>query len=650
VSAAADSCPLFAVCQRPKARFLPDRTLAIGFRPSAIGFGDDHNQRISPSSIRLPRGPHSASHYPAAMSTAQPESVTRPADLMKKVVALCKSRGFVFQSSEIYGGLKSAYDYGPLGAELKRNLMSEWWRNLVTTRENVVGIDASIIMHPEVWRASGHAASFADPLVDCKISKERFRADKAPRIEPGQEIPITCPDKGVAKDYADSIEKQFAIALERDGNVLTGLKAIDARTFGFFPKGATAPAKTFPFRGYVSPLIGSPFLSDERQFNLMFRTALGAVDPMQDVAAVLADITRGPSLEGAVRERFPKECGDSSHPIAKALEEGDRTKLTRAVIETITGPNMAYLRPETAQAMFVQFKNVMDSMGLKPPFGIAQMGKSFRNEVTVEHFIFRSCEFEQMEMEFFCEPGTQREWMDYWKGERMRWWTQFANYPQNFRFRPHAKDELAHYADQCFDVEYLYPWGWGELEGIASRTDHDLHAHEDRSGQKLRYVDQEKADPQTGKKPWIYRPFVIEPAAGATRGMLCFLLDAYHEEERRTAEGGTETRTVLKLHPRLAPIKCAVLPLVKKDGHPEKAREIIEALLAAGVNAKYDEKASIGKRYSKHDEIGTPWCITVDGQTIQDGTVTLRDRDTTQQIRIPAAEAVSQIRERLQKI
>jgi glycyl-tRNA synthetase len=308
---------------------------------------------------------------------------------------------------------------------------------------------------------------------------------------------------------------------------------------------------------------------------------------------------------------------------------------------------MAYLRPETAQAMFVQFKNVMDSAGLKPPFGIAQRGKSFRNEITVEHFIFRSCEFEQMEMEFFCEPGSQKEWMAFWKQARMAWWHRFANYADNFKFRQHAPDEMAFYADDCYDVEYQYPWGWGELEGIASRTDYDLGQHEKFSGQKLRYTDQEKADPATGKKPWTYKPFVIEPAAGATRGVLCFLLDAYHEEDRRTATGELETRTVLKLHPRLAPIKAAVLPLVKKDGMPEKAREIIAALLKAGVAAKYDEKNSIGKRYAKHDEIGTPWCITVDGETLTAGTVTVRDRDTTEQIRIPAAEAVELIRSRL---
>ncbi len=575
-----------------------------------------------------------------------PSTAKRPADAMKKLVALCKSRGFVFQSSEIYGGLKSAYDYGPLGAELKRNLMGEWWRDMVTTRENVVGIDASIIMHPEVWRASGHAAGFSDPLVDCKVSKERFRADKAPRPAPGAELPISCPDKGVAKGWAESISKQFGVELERDGNVLRGLRAISDKEFGFFPRGAQEAAKRWPWRGYVGPLFGSPFLSEERQFNLMFRTALGAVDPMQEVATVLGELTAQADLAAAVRQRFPAEAADPGHIIARALNDGDRGRLLRAVIEAISTPSMAYLRPETAQAMFVQFKNVLDSQGLKPPFGIAQQGKSFRNEVTVEHFIFRSCEFEQMEMEFFCEPGTQREWMAYWKEQRMNWWQRYANYKEDFRFRQHAKDEMAFYADDCYDVEYQYPWGWGELEGIASRTDYDLTQHEKHSGVTLQYVDQEKAGPD-GKKPWKYKPYVIEPAAGATRALLCFLLDAYHEEERRTASGETELRTVLKLHPRLAPIKCAVLPLVRKDGMPEKARTIITAMLKAGINAKYDEKHAIGKRYARHDEIGTPWCVTVDGQTLTDGTVTLRDRDTTLQVRVQIDEVVATIRARL---
>ncbi|TVR08479.1 MAG: glycine--tRNA ligase [Planctomycetota bacterium] len=562
---------------------------------------------------------------------------------MKKLVALCKRRGFVYQSSEIYGGLKSAYDYGPLGVELKRNLMNEWWSDLVHRRENVVGIDASVIMHPEVWQASGHAAGFADPLVDCLISKERFRADKAPQPAIGAELPIQCADKGQAKTYQEAIAKRFGINLDREGTQLLGLRVADDGTV----RARQDEQWSLPFRGYVSPLIGSPFLSEERQFNLMFRTALGAVDPMQDAAETLATLTAADDLATAVREHFPKQAAQADSALGKALASGDRARLMRALIEQVTGPSMVYLRPETAQAMFVQYKNVMDSLGLKPPFGIAQMGKSFRNEVTTEHFIFRSCEFEQMEMEFFCQPGSQKEWMSYWKDERMRWWRQYANNPNWFRYRKHDEDELAHYADDCYDVEFLYPWGWDELEGIASRTDHDLHAHEERSGVKLRYTDPEQSDPATGKAPWSYRPYVIEPAAGATRGVLVYLVDAFCEEQRTDAKGKTVTRTVLKLHPRLSPIKCAVLPLVQKDGMPEKAREVIDAFLAAGIPAKFDGKGSIGKRYAKHDEVGTPCAITVDGQSLEDGSVTLRDRDTTEQIRIPLAEAVARVRERL---
>ncbi len=573
-------------------------------------------------------------------------SANYPADVMKKLISLCKQRGFVFQSSEIYGGLKSAYDYGPLGAELKRNLMAEWWRDMVHSRDNVVGIDASIIMHPQVWRSSGHAAGFADPLVDCLVSKERFRADKAPRPAVGAELPITCPDKGVAKDWAEQIEKRFGVALERDGNILSGLKAVSATEFGFVPKGAAAPAQVWPWRGYVEPTFGSPFLGDERQFNLMFRTALGSVDPMNEVAAELARLTAEPDLAAAVKSRFGRAADEGA--LKTAIESGDRGRILRAAIELLTAPAMAYLRPETAQAMFVQFKNVLESSGQKPPFGIAQMGKSFRNEITVEHFIFRSCEFEQMEMEFFCEPGTQKEWMQYWKDQRMQWWKRYANHPERFAFRQHAKDELAHYADDCYDVDFEYPWGYGELEGIASRTDYDLKQHEKNSGVKLRYTDQEKADPATGKKPWQYTPYVIEPAAGATRGVLVYLLDAYHEEERTTAAGEKEVRTVLKLHPRLAPIKVAVLPLVKKDGMPEKADAIAALFRARGILAKVDEKASIGKRYAKHDEIGTPWAITVDGQTLEDGTVTLRDRDTTEQVRVAVDAVVDLIARKLQ--
>ncbi len=547
-------------------------------------------------------------------SQAAPEDEV---DLMKEIISLCKQRGFIFQSSEIYGGLKSCYDYGPLGAELKRNIMNEWWRAMVHEREDVVGLDASIIMHTDVWKASGHLAGFADPLVDCLVSKERFRADNAPRPEPGDELTLTCADKGQAKAYQKAIEERFGIELKRGGKTLQGLKVIDEETFGFFPDDSGDAAESFPYRGYVSPEIGSPFLSDERQFNLMFRTSLGPVDPVQQLAK---------AIEG------------------KALSQDE----ARELIEQKIGENAVYLRPETAQAMFVQFANIQQALSLKVPFGIAQMGKSFRNEITVEHFIFRSCEFEQMEMEYFVEPGTQKEALDFWKDKRLRWYQRYANDPSKFRLRQHEPDELAHYADDCYDIEYEYPWGWGELEGIASRTDYDLKKHSENSGVRLTYFDQEKDNPETGKKGVHYTPYVVEPAAGATRTTLMYLLDAFcYDSPRPDAKGNVKTRRVLKLHPRLAPYKVAVLPLVKRDGMPELAREIVQQFFNSGINAKYDEQHQVGKRYARHDEVGTPYCLTVDGQSLEDGTVTLRDRDTTEQERIKIDEALQVVAGRL---
>ena len=538
-------------------------------------------------------------------------------DKMEKVISLSKQRGFVFQSSEIYGGLKSAYDYGPLGVELKRTLMNEWWRSMVHEREDVIGIDASIIMHSKVWQASGHLAGFSDPLVDCLISKERFRADKAPRPTSGDNLPITCTDKGQAKTYLEAIQKRYNIELRRNGKVLEGLRVIDENNFGLFNNGEEKPSATFPYSGYVSPTFGSPFLSDERQFNLMFRSQIGPVDVLGDIYTF---INENKDMDG------------------KEIREG---------IEEIVKKSAVYLRPETAQAMFVQFQNCQQSMSMKIPFGIAQMGKSFRNEVTVEHFIFRSCEFEQMEMEFFVEPGTQKKWLEYWRDIRMDWWKSLANDPDKFRYRTHEKDELAHYADACYDIEYEYPWGFDELEGVASRTDYDLKKHAKHSGTKLSYFDQQKEDPETGKKGWRYTPFVIEPAAGATRGLLVYLLDAYHEETVPDAEGNESSRVVMKLHPKLAPIKAAVLPLVKKEGLPEIARDIVSDFFKAGINARYDEQHSIGKRYRRHDEAGTPYCLTIDGQTKEDGTVTIRDRDTMVQERISAEKVVEIVQGKL---
>jgi glycyl-tRNA synthetase len=430
---------------------------------------------------------------------------------MAKIVSLCKRRGFVFQSSEIYGGLQSCYDYGPLGVELKRNVKDAWWRATVHSREDVVGIDASILMHPRVWEASGHVAGFNDPLVDCKQCKNRFRQDKLS----GER----CPDCGGE-------------------------------------------------------------LTEARQFNLMFRTHAG---PVEDDASVV------------------------------------------------------YMRPETAQAMFVDFALVQGAGRLKVPFGIAQQGKSFRNEIVVEHFIFRSREFEQMEMEFFVEPGTDDEWYDYWRAERLNWYKDLGVTVDRLRMRDHEKSELAHYAKACTDVEYRYPWGWDELEGIANRTDYDLKKHAEYSGKRLDYF-----NPQTNER---FVPYVIEPAAGVDRSCLMFLIDAYTEEP--AAEGAKEGRVLLKLDPRLAPIKVAVLPLVKKDGMPEIARGIVKQFWQNSVNAFYDEKDAVGRRYRRQDEVGTPFCITVDGQTKEDQTVTIRYRDSMKQDRIKIEEALDIVRKRL---
>ena len=528
---------------------------------------------------------------------------------MQKIVSLCKRRGFVFQSSEIYGGLKSAYDYGPLGVELKRNIADAWWRSMVHGRENVVGMDGSVIMHPRVWRSSGHLASFTDPLVDCLVCRERFRGDKAPRVEAGQAVEITAPDKGVAKEWETLVRERFAPGVKRQGKTLRGLRAGD--------------------RGYVCPACGSPFLSEERAFNMMFRTFLGAVDPLGDVVDTVL----------ACRDRPREEI--------------------LARVEEVLAPSSVYLRPETAQAMFVQFLNVQQSMSLKLPFGIAQIGKAFRNEITVEHFIFRSCEFEQLELEFFCEPAEELKWLEYWKEVRMDWWRSLANGPDRFRLRRHGPEELAHYSKDCYDIEYRYPWGWDELEGIAHRGSYDLMAHSKgmvsekeaaspKFKPRLAYFDPERTDPETGKKGTRFLPSVIEPSGGLTRGLLVFLLDAFTEDEVPNAKGEPEQRTVLRLHPRLAPYKAAVLPLVKRDGMPERAREIVQEFLRHQVNARYDEQHAIGRRYRRHDEIGTPYAITVDGQTLEDDTVTIRDRDTTRQERIKVGEAVETVLRRLE--
>jgi glycyl-tRNA synthetase len=443
-------------------------------------------------------------------------SKTTPEVTLDEIVALCKRRGFVFQASEIYGGLASTYDYGHYGVLLKNNVKSEWWRAMVGERDDIVALDSAILQHPRVWEASGHLAGFTDPLVDCRTCKLRFRADDLENAQCGRK-PSLHPGEHSECD-----------------------------------------------------------LTDPRQFNLMFKTHMG---PVEEDAAV------------------------------------------------------AYLRPETAQGIFINFKNVVQFARRKPPFGIAQVGKSFRNEITPGNFVFRTREFEQMEMEFFVPPDEAQRWFEYWLDERERWYTDLGVRPDYLRLREHPPEELSHYSSATSDIEYLFPIGWSELEGIANRGDFDLTQHAKFSGEKLEYFDQERGE--------AYVPHVIEPAAGGDRAALAFIVDAYDTDE---FEG--RKRTVLRLHPRLAPVKAAVLPLVSKAGMPERARQIYEDVRSR-VPAEYDEGGSIGKRYRRQDEIGTPWGITVDGQTLEDGTVTLRDRDSLEQERVPAAEIADRLAAKL---
>jgi len=417
---------------------------------------------------------------------------------MEKLVSLCKRRGFIFPSSEIYGGLSACWDYGPLGIELKRNIRDAWWRSMVRERDDMVGLDSSIMMHPQTWVASGHVEGFKDPLVECKACHQRWRADEA-----------------------------------RDGRC---------------------------------PACGGE-LTEPRMFNLMFKTFFG---PVEEEAQVV------------------------------------------------------YLRPETAQGIFVNFANIMDSARKKLPFGIAQIGKAFRNEITAGNFIFRSREFEMMEVEFFVKPGTDEEWLKYWLDERLNWYVKLGIKRENLRLRQHAKDELAHYARACYDVEYLFPMGWSELEGIANRGDFDLTQHSKSSGRDLSYF-----DPDSGER---YIPYVIEPSAGVDRSALAFLVDAYDEEPDK--EG---LRVLLRLHPDLAPIKVAVLPLSRNETLLPMAREVYADLRQCFMT-QYDDAQSIGRRYRRQDEIGTPFCVTIDFQSLEDKQATIRERDSMKQIRVPMAE------------
>ena len=432
---------------------------------------------------------------------------------MDKVLSLSKRRGFMFQSSEIYGGLNATWDYGPLGVELKRNVKDAWWGSVVRGRDDMVGLDAAILMHPKVWVASGHVESFSDPLVECKSCHRRFRADDL-------EGPRACPECGGE-------------------------------------------------------------LTDPRQFNLMFKTFMG---PVEDTAA----------------------------PV--------------------------YLRPETAQGIFVNFPNVLVATRRKLPFGIAQIGKAFRNEITPGNSTFRTREFEQMEIEYFVKPGTDGEWLDSWVEERMSWYVRHGIRKANLRLRRHGKEELAHYAKDCYDIDYRFPWGWAELEGIASRTDYDLRHHAEASGQDLSYFDDETKE--------RYYPYVIEPSGGVDRAALAFLLDAY-DEEPDTSSSKEETRALLRFHRHMAPVKVAVLPLSRNEKLVPTARQI-HGLVRRHFATQYDDAQSIGRRYRRQDEIGTPYCVTVDFQTLEDARVTVRDRDTMTQMRVPVSELVYVLEDKLE--
>jgi glycyl-tRNA synthetase len=517
---------------------------------------------------------------------------------MEKIVSLCKRRGFVFPSSEIYGGLNGCWDYGPLGVELKRNVKEAWWQDMIARNDELapaadapaafgmVGLDCALLMNPRVWEASGHVSGFNDPMVDCRETKNRYRADQLVVYSlvftsaDGQphnfeEILFAAPGEPGKTDPADLIavhRKRIAAIEKSKAGAQMSLEFVAGALYDDALRGKVlAPGASEP---------GT--LTAPRAFNLMFKTHVGAME-------------------------------DNS--------------------------SIAYLRPETAQGIFVNFKNVVDTARVKVPFGIGQIGKAFRNEINPRNFTFRSREFEQMEIEFFCVPEEAAAWYTFWRDRRFRWYIELGLRPENLRLREHEPSELAHYAAACADVEYRFPFGQSELEGIANRTDFDLRQHMQFSGKDLRYFDDQASDEARRR----YVPHVIEPSAGADRATLAFLCDAYTEDEV-----GGEPRTVLKLHARLAPIKAAVFPLVKKDGMPEKAQEIC-AGLRRRFKVVYDEKGAIGRRYRRQDEAGTPFCITVDGETASASTVTVRERDNCAQTRVSVGQLESYLAERIER-
>ncbi len=466
--------------------------------------------------------------------------------LMDKIVSLCKRRGFIFQSSEIYGGLNGAWDYGHLGVELLRNIKDEWWKTM-TFREDVEGLDAAILMHPRVWEASGHVENFTDPMVDCKQCKSRYRLDIL-----FEDISIK-----TQKDVLRTIDSQKFQGQQKDEFILQEFKKI----------AEASPSSVLTAIG--CPTCGNKgTFTEARKFNLMFKTFVG---PLEDSGAIV------------------------------------------------------YLRPETAQGIFVNFLNVQAASRQKLPFGIAQIGKAFRNEINTKNFLFRTREFEQMEMQYFVKSGSDDKWFEYWREQRMQWFIDLGMKKEKLQWHRHEPDKLAHYAKDAYDIEFEFPFGWGEIEGIHNRTDFDLSRHEEFSGKSMKYFDEETKEKFT--------PFIIETSAGASRSLMAFLVNAYHEEEAPTAEGQMESRVVMKFHPKIAPIKAAVFPLVNRDGMPEIAKKI-ELELRPHLRVFYDDSGAVGRRYRRQDEVGTPFCITIDSQTLQDQTITIRDRDSMVQERI----------------
>jgi len=538
--------------------------------------------------------------------TGEGASMATDQDLMERIVSLAKRRGFIFPSSEIYGGINGFWDYGPLGVELKRNIKDAWWHDVVRCPPTgpdakpieMVGLDCSIIMNPKVWEASGHVTGFADQMVECGETRKRYRADhlwvQKVRRPPAQEVfwfAFVAPSEEEAKrieghykakaDVPEEYQWLFRMERWRKLGFASSVEITQTRRYADLSSEEKAQV-------YAQETETPNTLGQQRTFNLMLATNIGAME-------------------------------DSS--------------------------SVAYLRPETAQGIFANYMNVLDTSRVKIPFGIAQIGKAFRNEINPRNYTFRSREFEQMEIEFFCHPSQADTWYEYWRDSRFQWYVRHGLKSDKLRLRNHEEDELAHYAASCADVEYAFPFGTSELEGIANRTDFDLKQHQEASGRDLTYFDD-----QTKER---YIPHVIEPSGGVDRAALAFLCEAYDEDEAPDDKGVMRKRTVLRLHPRFAPIKVAVFPLVRKDGMPEKARAIWAAC-REHMAAFYDEKGAVGRRYRRQDEAGTPFCVTVDGQTAEDGTVTVRDRDTMVQERIaadrdeiPGQGVVDYVRERL---